>query len=259
MNLKDVPVRVKAGPDDGLAEGEFTAYASVFGNKDSYGDIVVKGAFESTLKSWSESGNNLPLLFGHRFDDPDFNIGWVKSAEEDERGLKVTAQLDLESPKGAQTYRLLKGKRISQMSFAYDVEEHEQTDDALLLKRLKLHEVSVVPIGANPETEILAVKASAAAVTAAVKAGRSLSAKNEAALREAATAIQNVLDSLPSEASDQSKASDTPEVSSAEASDDEQALETSSAEASEAKAAPSSVEQLAAITNHFALTGQEGA
>ena len=42
------------------------------------------------------------------------------------------------------------------------------------------------------------------------------------------------------------KASDTPEVSSAEASDDEQVLETSSAEASDTKAAPSSVEHLAA-------------
>ena len=259
MKLKDLPIKVKAGPDDGLDEGEFTAYASVFGNTDSYGDVVVKGAFVDTLDEWAKSGNSIPLLFGHRFDDPDFNIGSIVKAEEDDRGLKVTARIDLDSPKGAQTYRLLKGRRISQMSFAYDVLDHEAKDGLTHLKKLKLHEVSVVPIGANQETEILAVKAAAIATLDGVKAGRSLSSKNEAALRDAVSAIEKVLDSLPSEASDQSKASDTPEVSSAEASDDERVLETSSAEASEAKAAPSSVEQLAAITNHFALTGQEGA
>lgn len=43
--VKDLQVDVKAGPDSGLAEGEFLAYASVFGNKDSYGDVVMPGAF----------------------------------------------------------------------------------------------------------------------------------------------------------------------------------------------------------------------
>ena len=41
MLLKDMPVKVKAGPDDGLGEGQFSAYASVFGNVDSYGDVSV--------------------------------------------------------------------------------------------------------------------------------------------------------------------------------------------------------------------------
>ena len=77
MRIKTVPVgEVKAGPDDGLAEGEFIVYPSTFTREpDSYGDVVAKGAFVDTLDEWAKSGNSIPLLFGHRFDDPDFNIG----------------------------------------------------------------------------------------------------------------------------------------------------------------------------------------
>ena len=163
MKIKNQPVKIKAGPDDGLDEGQFQAYASVFGNKDSYGDVVIPGAFADSLKEWELSGSPIPLLFGHNMSDPDFNIGHVVDASEDDHGLLVTAQLDLESPKAAQTYRLLKGRRINQMSFAYDVLDGgpSKTDgeDAFELRTLKLYEVSVVPIGANQETEVLAVKA----------------------------------------------------------------------------------------------------
>lgn len=185
--------RLKAGPDDGLAEGQFTAYASVFGNVDMYGDVVQPGAFTRTLSEWGEKGAPIPLLFGHRTDDPDFNIGEVLSAEEDDHGLKVTAQLDLDAPKAVSTYRLLKGRRINQMSFAYDVADGSPEDDGFHLNDLDLYEISVVPIGANTETEVLAVKTHASALA---KAGRVLSTKNEAALRAARDSIDSVLASL---------------------------------------------------------------
>jgi len=210
MKTKNASVRVKAGPEDGLEEGQFSAYASVFGNVDSYGDVVVPGAFKKTLAEWAAKDAELPLLFGHRMDDPDFNIGHVVSAVEDDKGLLVTAQLDLESPKGAQTYRLLKGRRIDQMSFAYDVIEggsvQTEGEHVYELRELKLYEVSVVPIGANQETEILAVKAAADALASGAKAGRELSAKNESELRKAHEAIGSVLAALGQD-DDQEKAS----------------------------------------------------
>lgn len=172
--LKDFKINIKAGPDDGLAEGEFTAYASVFGNKDSYGDVVLPGAFAETLTEWKDSGNVIPLLFGHNMSDPDYNIGSVIEAKEDDRGLLTRNQLDMENPKAVQVYRLLKGRRLSQMSFAYDVLEGGEaqreksaggdTEMVYELRKLKLYEVSVVPIGANQETEILAVKAAQSAL-----------------------------------------------------------------------------------------------
>ena len=216
MLTKNATVQVKAGPEDGLDDGQFTAYASVFGNVDSYGDIVVKGAFANDLARWEKSGNPIPLLFGHNMTDPDYNIGHVMTAEEDDTGLKVTAQLDLENPKAKQVYRMLKGRRINQMSFAYDVVDGEKgmsedDEDVYKIKDLKLYEVSVVTVGANSETEVLAVKQVPAVtdrILAEVKAGRVLSAKNENELRSAHQAIGRVLNVLDG-TSDEQKASES--------------------------------------------------
>lgn len=161
MRSKDMTVRVKAA-DDGES-GEFEAYASVFDNVDAYGDVIRKGAFAESLKEWEESGNTMPVLYGHDFGDPFSNIGAVTKAEEDDHGLKISARIDLDNPKGKQVYRLLKEKRLSQMSFAFDVQDGAPIEQdgqyAYELRKLKLYECSVVPIGANQDTEILAVKA----------------------------------------------------------------------------------------------------
>jgi HK97 family phage prohead protease len=210
LKTRNVAVQLKAGPADGLKEGQFEAYASVFGNIDSYGDVVQPGAFAESLKEWADSENFLPVLFGHNMSDPDYNIGHVVSAVEDEKGLRVIAQLDLEAPKGATVYRLLKGKRISQMSFAYDVLDASWGEldgqEVLELKRLKVYEVSVVPIGANQETEILAVKSAADLLAGGMKEGRVLASKHLDSLRSAYEAIGAVLDAAAT-ATDEEKAS----------------------------------------------------
>lgn len=209
MDLKISTVKIKAVGDD-APDGTFEAYASVFDNIDSYGDVVRKGAFERTLKEWAERDANLPLLWGHDFYDPFSNIGHVEEAKEDDRGLWVRGVLDLENPKAAQVYRLIKGGRVDQMSFAFDTESSRRGTvdgvDVNELLDLTLYEVSVVPLGANQETEILAVKHG-------LKAGRVLSAKNETALRSAlekldagSSEIKNVLAAI-GEAEDEGKSS----------------------------------------------------
>ena len=219
-------IEVKAGPADGLIEGQFVAYASVFGNVDSCGDIVVRGAFAKDLARWATTGNYIPLLFGHNMDDPDYNIGHVMEAVEDSIGLRVTCQLDLENPKAKQVYRLIKGRRIDQMSFAYDVVEKVETylegdvEVSQILLEVKMYEVSVVTLGANQETEILAVKRAgeyADRMIAEVKAGRMLSAKNEGEIRSAHMALSRVL-SVLNGTTDEQKASEP--VPSCQANDD---------------------------------------
>jgi HK97 family phage prohead protease len=214
VKIKDLSVKIKAGPDDGLNVGQFTAYAAVFGNRDSYGDVLVPGAFDKTLAEWADSDAPIPLLWGHNMADPDYNIGEVLTAEQDDHGLLVTAQLDLDTPKAAQTYRLLKGRRVNQMSFAYDVtdggdavraaDDGSGSEGYFELRGVKLYEVSVVPVGANAETEILAVKA-----IADLRPGREYPATSEGVLREAYEALGVVLADLSSTTEDQAKASGT--------------------------------------------------
>lgn len=197
MKIKSLPAQgVKTGTADGLDEGQFEALVSVFGNVDSYGDVVLKGAFTDTLAEWESKGEPIPVYWSHRMDDPDYNIGHVIDAKETDQGLLVRAQLDLENPKAAQVYRLMKGRRVTQFSFSYEVTEgayvkSEDLGNYYELRRLKLYEVGPTPIGANQETELLDVKSLEQRVRAAVaaKAGRVLSAKNEDALRSALTKI----------------------------------------------------------------------
>lgn len=205
-------ISLKAGPQDGLNEGEFLVYPSTFTKTpDSYGEIVAPGAFLKTIDTWKNSGDTLPGLFGHRMDDPDFYVAGASDMGEDGHGWWVKGFFDLESAKGKQVYRLVKGRRLNQLSFAYDVidgagVELENGLKAYELRELKVYEFSFVPIGANQDTSVVAVKSIADQVSAEIKAGRVLSAKNEDYLRTAYTAIGDV---LGISTTDEQKASDT--------------------------------------------------
>jgi HK97 family phage major capsid protein/HK97 family phage prohead protease len=192
MRVKNVPVEVKAGPENDLEDGQFLVYPSTFTRTpDAYGDVVAPGAFDETIAEWKASGNTLPVLYGHRLDDPDFFVGSALDMGTDDHGWWVKGEFDMDSPKAQQVYRLVKGKRISQLSFAFDVldEGTVELDDgtkANELRKLKVYEASFVPVGANQDTSVVAVKSAVDALAAEVKAGRTLSAKNEQSLRDVA-------------------------------------------------------------------------
>jgi len=157
-------IQIKTGARSGLAEGEFIAYPSTFTREpDAYGDIVAPGAFLETIAAWQKSGDALPVLYGHRMDDPDMILGSVLDQGEDDHGWWIKGQFDLESPKAAQVWRLVKGRRLGKMSFAYDTIDEGQVEledgrKANELRRVRVYEASFVAIPANPDTSVVAVK-----------------------------------------------------------------------------------------------------
>ncbi|HLL68819.1 MAG TPA: HK97 family phage prohead protease [Micromonosporaceae bacterium] len=183
MRIKSCPAQIKAAPAADGNAGEFTALVSVFGNVDSYGDVVVHGAFTDTIAEWKASGDRLPVLWSHRMDDPNFNIGAVLDIAELEPGdprlagaadphvaanggLWVHGVIDTgpdASPIAVQAQRLLKARRVTQFSYAYDIVDAGPATvdgvDAYELRKLKLYEVSPTQVGANELTELLAAKA----------------------------------------------------------------------------------------------------
>lgn len=238
MRIKSCPVRIKAaGEHEGTDEGTFEAIVAAY-NLDSVGDKITPGAFAETLAQWTSSGDPIPVLWSHMSHDPEYHIGEVLEAEERPEGLWVKARIDTEpGSKAAQVYKLLKGRRVTQFSFAYDVEEGAWVDQKdgegyYELRKLKLYEVGPTLIGANQATELLDVKsadgatmriavegASAAqteelrqALTGAmaVKAGRTLSQKNEERVKEIARLAKELLDSLNSSTDDDEKATPVP-------------------------------------------------
>lgn len=196
VRTKHITVGIKADAE-ASAEGRFTGYASVFGNKDSYGDVVVKGAFAESLKSYGENGAGIPCYWSHQMSDPMMNIGQTVKAVEDDHGLFVEVKLDMDNPNAAYTHKLIQEGRVNQMSFAFDVEDYafaesEEHGEYLELRKMRIHEVSVVQVGANQATELLDVKDR----LTRLKAGRALSTKNEDQLRQAQSLIEDVLSSI---------------------------------------------------------------
>lgn len=151
------PFEVKALDE---ATGEFSGYGSVFGVKDTYGDVVIKGAFAKSLDAWQEKGALPAMLWQHRSAEP---IGvWTKMAEDD-HGLLVEGRIllaagDLER----RAYEHLKAKSIRGLSIGYSIPaggiEYDKGTDSYLLKQVDLWETSLVTFPANPEAEVDSVK-----------------------------------------------------------------------------------------------------
>lgn len=154
-------------------EGTFEAIVSVFDNVDLVGDRVVKGAFEKNLKEWKESGDPIPVIFSHQWDDLDAHVGIVTEAEERDEGLYVKGQLDMDEDFAARLWKKMNRRSIKEFSFAYDIIREKTADDgANELIELKVIEVGPTLKGANPDTQLLGVKAgtvSASKLKAAIK------------------------------------------------------------------------------------------
>jgi len=97
--------------DDG-EPGSFEGYASVFGVIDSHGTVFDKGAFKKTIK---ERKGWLPIVWMHNPHEP---IGKA-SVREDETGMHVKGQLDLDVQRGAEVYSGMKKGYITQMSHSF--------------------------------------------------------------------------------------------------------------------------------------------
>lgn len=262
MRIKSCPVQIKAaGPNEGTEEGVFEAIVAAY-NLDSVGDKIVPGAFAESLAEWAAKGDPIPVLWSHLSHDPDYHIGYVLEAKETAEGLWVKAQIDpddLADPKSkaAKVYRLLKGRRVTQFSFAYDIiegawisQEINGKDESYYeLRKLNLFEVGPTLIGANQQTELLDVKSGdrpvrisidgatpedSAAIRQAVKTAftpegtepvtEPTAAKNEDRLKKIAALVKELLDSAnTSTTSDDEKAE--PQARSAASEEPEGAKE----------------------------------
>lgn len=207
LHAKTMQAQVKASDDagDGVVEALVATY-----DLDSGGDRIVPGAFDASLKEWADSGQSIPFIWSHLHDDLDAYLGDVLEAKETDEGLWVKAQIDMDDERSRKAYRLIKGGRVRNYSFAYEVQDAEEKDGENLLKSLKVFEVGPTLIGMNQNTRTLAAKRyTASPGTADLKAGRVLSAANETSLREAHEAIGRVLAQLADDDEGDDPADDT--------------------------------------------------
>lgn len=164
-NLREL----KFAADEGAQAMSFTGYGAVFGNVDSYGDVIEAGAFSKFLADVKSGEQPWPAMLSQ-------HGGWQMSAEdmtpigvwtdfaEDGHGLKVTGQL-ADTPRGLEMYKLMKMSprpAIDGMSIGYIAKEWEPRskpeDPKRKLKRIDLIEVSIVTRPANGKARVESVK-----------------------------------------------------------------------------------------------------
>lgn len=116
---------------------EFSGYASVFGGVDAYGDSIVKGAYEETLKN-----RERPIRMRWNHFGP--VVGkWIEM-KEDDRGLYVRGELTPGHSTAENVYASMKHGAVDGMSIGYRVRDSEQKDGITYLKEIELVEISVV-------------------------------------------------------------------------------------------------------------------
>ena len=110
-------------------------YAALFGKPDAASDTILPNAFARSL---AERSNPLPLFWQHR---PDQRVGWVKSASEDMRGLRIIAQISNPDSKAA---AMLASRKVNGLSFGYRARKFRKTGLGRILEEIDLFEISLV-------------------------------------------------------------------------------------------------------------------
>jgi hypothetical protein len=156
---KDFPFEIKA--DDIQASGVFKGYGSLFDKEpDSYGDIIMPGAFKESLSRGGRNGTGVAMLWQH---DPSKPLGVWNQIYEDAKGLYVEGQLAMNTQLGKEAHELMKMGAVRGLSIGYQVDKDGyEIDDKIKSRNLKvidLWEISPVTFPAKIRANITGVKA----------------------------------------------------------------------------------------------------
>ena len=152
----DAKLEQKSEGEDGKMHIVF--YAAAFDNVDSWGDIIVKGAFDAFLAS--DARKRCKLCFQH---DAHEVIGVITDMKADEYGLLCEADI-LPTTTGKDVQMLLKEGAINEFSIGYWADSYHyekrgaDQDEVRILEAVTLVEISPVTRAANPKAILLDAK-----------------------------------------------------------------------------------------------------
>lgn len=152
METKEAPLEFKAGKEP----GSFSGYGAIFGNVDDGGDVIEVGAFK---KIRTKGNGRIRMALYH---DMSKVVGDAEVIQ-DEKGLKVTGQLNMGLSYAADAYELMKDGTLDAMSVGFNILNKGSTwsEDYLqrFITKAELWEVSIVTFGMNRKAKIQTVKA----------------------------------------------------------------------------------------------------
>ena len=137
--------------------GKFEGFASTFGNTDRVDDVIVKGAFASTLSDHADRNRQIRMLFQHDRHNLIGGFPFAEAKEEDE-GLFVKGHINLDTQAGRESFSLMKQGVLEDMSIGFIIRDSEMKDGIQFIKDVELFEISLVTEPANQEAQITAIK-----------------------------------------------------------------------------------------------------
>lgn len=168
MHQTIVPLEVKFDPA-GSEAMSFDGYGAVFGNIDSYGDVIKAGAFSRYLADVKSGRSPWPMMLSQHgaagLTAEDMTpIGVWTDLAEDGHGLRVKGRL-ADTPRGREVYELLKmqprpaldGMSIGYIAKAFTPRTRPE-EPKRTLTDIELVEISVVSRPANQLARVEGVK-----------------------------------------------------------------------------------------------------
>ncbi|MBX3597048.1 MAG: HK97 family phage prohead protease [Rhizobiaceae bacterium] len=137
-------------------QGEFSGYASLFGETDLAHDVVERGAFAESLAK--RGAGRVRMLFQH---DPNQPIGVWTHIAEDERGLFVKGRLTQGVGRAAEVLSLMRAGALDGLSIGFRT-VRASPDKSKGVRRIleaDLWEISVVTFPMLPSARVSVIKA----------------------------------------------------------------------------------------------------
>lgn len=160
LGIQHMQISAKDYAYDGESR-TISGYGAIFNNVDRDGDVLVPGCFAKSIAERgpeSDANGKILFLWQHDTDEP---LGRITVLREDEKGLYFEAVID-EIELGDRCIKQLESGTLNQFSigfsYVWDAVRYDDIRDAYIVGEVKLYEISVVSIAANPETEYLGLK-----------------------------------------------------------------------------------------------------
>lgn len=142
----EAKVEVKA-TTDGVDYFEFEGYVGAFGNVDSHGDILVKGAAADQV------GQTI-----HFFKDHYKEFGAMDIVGEDDYGIKFMARAPKSDPEVVKLAERVKVGAPYKFSIGYRVIASSDRGDIRYLEKIQLFEGSIVTYASNDNAVLTGIK-----------------------------------------------------------------------------------------------------
>lgn len=121
-------------------------YGSVFDNKDSDGDVIVKGAYKKTIQESGPSAKDrIAHLYQHDMRQP---LGKFTELYEDDKGLVFVSKMP-DTALANDVLKLYDAKILKEHSVGFQIVKGKSLESHYEISEIKLYEISTVTMAAN--------------------------------------------------------------------------------------------------------------